>query len=188
MAQALFISESALKEASIIDDNVDAKLLQSIIESAQNLYIHPALGTALYQDIQAEIDADDVSTAYQTLLDDWIQPALIEWIKYEGAPDLTLKIKNKAIGKHNDEFLAAASLDEIRFVMSHWRGKAEELTRRLQLYICANLTTYPEYTNNTEISDLQPNSETIFSGIYLGDYDERRKAFREKYQGENGIL
>jgi hypothetical protein len=184
MAKALFISETALKQASIIDDNVNAKLLQQIIQSAQNLYIHPVLGTALYADIQAEIDDDDVSTRYQTLLDDWIQPALIEWVKYEGAPELTLKVKNKAIGKNNDEFLNSASIDEIRFVMSQWRNKAEVLTRRLQKYICANLTTYPEYNENTEISDIKPVSETLFSGIYLGVKVVKKESFKDKYQGD----
>jgi len=181
--QALFISESTLKEFSVISDNVDPKLLESIIETAQNLYIHPVLGTALYKDIQLQITSGTVSDAYKTLLDDYIQPALVEWVKYEGAPELTIKIGNKSIGKHQDEYQQPATLEEIRFIMEHWRNRAEELTTRLRRFLCANTSTYTKFTESTDASDIQPQAETYYGGMYLGSSLSWKKGrLRDKYQ------
>jgi hypothetical protein len=47
----IMISEAVLKERSVIHDNIDPKLIFPDIKAAQDLYIEPILGTALFDKI-----------------------------------------------------------------------------------------------------------------------------------------
>lgn len=50
MANVLFISESYLKNNSLIDDNVDQRIILPSIITAQDMRSHPILGTPLYDE------------------------------------------------------------------------------------------------------------------------------------------
>ena len=45
----LFVSETYIKNNSVIDENVDMRLILPAIRDAQELRIHPILGTPLYK-------------------------------------------------------------------------------------------------------------------------------------------
>ena len=47
MARVLFLSEATLKAESILQDNVDMKVVTPTILDVQNFYILPILGTTL---------------------------------------------------------------------------------------------------------------------------------------------
>jgi len=50
----LFISETYVKNNTLIDENVDMRLILPSIKDAQELRIHPILGTPLYDDLKAK--------------------------------------------------------------------------------------------------------------------------------------
>jgi len=60
-ANILFISETTLKDRSLLQDNVDPKLIRPTIKQAQDMYIEPILGTGLYQELQTQIEDATVS-------------------------------------------------------------------------------------------------------------------------------
>ena len=47
----LFISEQYVKNTTLIDENVDVRLILPSIKDCQELRIHPILGTPLYEDL-----------------------------------------------------------------------------------------------------------------------------------------
>ena len=47
-ANILFISEQTLKDRSLLQDNIDPKLIKPTIKQAQDMFIEPILGTGLY--------------------------------------------------------------------------------------------------------------------------------------------
>ena len=51
MANVLFISEAYLKNNTLIDDNVDQRLLLPSIKVSQDMRLHPILGTPFYEDL-----------------------------------------------------------------------------------------------------------------------------------------
>ena len=57
MANVLFISEAYLKNNTLIDDNVDQRIILPSIKNAQNMRLHPILGTPFYEDLKAKIVA-----------------------------------------------------------------------------------------------------------------------------------
>ena len=62
----LFVSETYIKNNSLIDENVDVRLILPSIRDALELRIHPILGTPFYEDLKNKItagtlNADEVS-------------------------------------------------------------------------------------------------------------------------------
>ncbi len=57
----LFISVQNIKDRSGLHANVDEKLVLPEIKTAQDMYILPALGSALYNRLQAGITANNLN-------------------------------------------------------------------------------------------------------------------------------
>jgi hypothetical protein len=111
MATVLFISEATLKAETIISENVDPKLLIPTIKEAQNIYILPLLGTALYNDLVYNVSANSLSSEYVTLLNEYIAPCLIKYSVYECILPLSYKFQNKNIGTKSSDFSQQAPLE-----------------------------------------------------------------------------
>ena len=73
----LFINETLIKSRTAISDAIDGKQIKPTIKLAQDKYIMPALGTGLYDRLQAGIEADDLTNNEKMLLDDYITDALL---------------------------------------------------------------------------------------------------------------
>ena len=94
----LFISDTIIKERSIVNGNNDPKLIYPDIKAAQDLYIHPILGTALFIKIQNAIAANNWTglADYKTLLDDYIIDTLVNYTMAE-LPMNSYQFTNKGI-------------------------------------------------------------------------------------------
>lgn len=100
----LLISDETLKERTTIHGNIDPKLLYPEIKAAQDMYIHPILGTALFNKIVSDVDAGTITGNYKTLLDDYIIDCLL-YYTLAGLPEaLSYQFWNKGvIRKQGDE-------------------------------------------------------------------------------------
>ena len=83
MANVLFISEAYLKNNTLIDDNVDQRLLLPSIKVSQDIRLHPTLGTPFYEDLKSKIVAGTLNADETTLLDSYIAPSMLQWTMYE---------------------------------------------------------------------------------------------------------
>lgn len=171
MARVLFLSEATLKAESILQDNVDMKIVAPTIYDVQNMYILPILGTTLYNDIVAKVAAGSISGDDKVLMDDYIQPAMIWYCRYELPMNMTYKYFNKSVGVQNADNMNAASLDEIRAIEDRARNKAEWYAERLTKYLRSNDVKYPKYYNqeNPNIDTIYPKKTNYTSGMVLGD-------------------
>ena len=166
----LFITQQYLMDNSFINDNVDYKLLKPIIVTVQDMYIHPILGTGLYNEIKTQITTPPVSALNQTLLDDYIQPAVI-WRVMQDAPfPMTFKFMNKSVVKRNSDNSDSPSTDELIQLSDKFREKAEFYTKRLIKYLEANCTSYPLYDNPGDACDtIYPYKTAYDTGMFLDD-------------------
>lgn len=189
MAVALFISEQYVKDTTVIDENVDMKLLRDTIELCQEKYILPLLGTGIYNEIVTEVLAGSVSAKNTTLLDSYINKCLRWWVQYEGVDVLTYKFMNKSVVKKNSENSQPIDMEEVRRLMEKWRTNAEMYSQRLTNYIIANNTTYTLYDNPGSTSDtIYPKKNSYTTSIWLGGSDNcNGKTLEERYGGtQNG--
>ena len=185
MEFTLMTIPQAIKDTSFVDENVDDNLIATTIKTAQDLYIHPIVGTAMYDEILAEINAGSVSAKYTTLLDSYLVLALIWWTLYEGVDVLTYKIRNKGIMRETSESTALPSLEEIKRLADSFRNKAEYYSGRATKYLYENQDTYPLINNaGTGIDTIHPNSSNYQTGWFLGG---RKSCHPGEYNRNNQI-
>lgn len=170
MAIALLVSEQYIKDTTVIDENVDMKLLRDVIELCQDKYIIPLVGTGIYNELQTQILANTLTALNTTLLDTYIAKAMKWWVQYEGVDVLTYKFNNKSVSKKTSENSQPIDMEEIRRLMEKFRTNAEMYSQRITQYLLANLTSYPLYSNaGSTIDTIHPKSQSYTTGIYLGN-------------------
>ena len=156
------------KRNSVVNLNVDEELIHPQIIKAQNLNIERVLGTNLFDVLISEVANGTVSERMITLLEDYIQPALVEWVTYSSILYFNYKITNKAVVKKSSDNSEASSLNEVNFLRQSIRDDAEYYTDRLAKYLCANEVLFPEYIEgNINDDDIVPSKKSFFGGIYL---------------------
>lgn len=177
MAKVLFVSEDYIKENTYIDTNVDAKLLRSIIYSAQRLYIKPIIGSGIYTDLETGITANNLVVGgvnYTTLLQDYVQPALEYWVLCEAMIPLTMKLRNKGVQTQNSDNSQPVPFSQLKEMESHWRDKAEYFSERVTLFLCENASTYPKFDNpGNGVDIIHPNKDNFTCSIYLDEGNQR---------------
>lgn len=181
MTSAIFISEDYLKENTIINGNVDVKYLLPNLKMIEDVYIHPILGSDLYDQLKGQVTSANVSAVNVELIEEYIQPAMIYYLLSEIPYDMVFKWENKSIVKKNSEFSNPIELNEIEKIAQQKRKIADFYAERLTRYLCANDAKYPLYASgNGETDDIKPiGSMYPYAGIYLGNTD--KKTLQEKY-------
>ena len=166
--KVLMLTADYYKRNTVVNLNVDEELLHPQIIKAQNVRIEKILGTDLFNIVLAEIDAQTYTARVTTLLEDYIQPALVEWITYTALPYLNYKLTNKSVSKKSSDNSEPSELNEINYLRQNIRDDAEYYSERTTKFLEANTNTYPEYLNgNTDCDDIKPSKLNFISGIYL---------------------
>lgn len=172
MSIVLFISETKLKESSAINGNVDDVLIRPIILECQRLYIEPIVGTGVYNQLITQVADSSLSALNTTLLNEYIVPCLIAYVKYECPVELNYKFTNKNVSKKNSENSTPNDLEETRFLMDRLKNKAQYYAERVTKYLCENSEDYPLYLNQTiGIDTVTPSVSNYNTGMVLDDYD-----------------
>lgn len=179
---SLIITENYLKQNSIINDNADMKVITPTIYLVQDLYIHPILGTDLFNEIKTQIDSNNVSSANQTLLNNYVLPTMIWYLLCECTPVFKYRYMNKGVMVKSSENSSAADLTEIQYLMDKWKNNAEAYAQRCTKFLIQNSTTYPLYLSNPDMDDIKPNKNNYTSGLYLGDPDDNRPCYRQGHE------
>jgi|TARA_R100000482_G_scaffold58302_2_gene21181 hypothetical protein len=162
----LFISENKLKDSTALGGNVDNEFILPYLKVAQKKYIETKLGTDLFVKLQNDISGSSLSGVYQTLVDDYIQDALVHWAFYECLPFLRVRVSNNGIGVKTSENLESMSQEDMSSLREEIRNTAEFYTERLVDYIRHNTSSYPEYNTNTG-PDVSPTKNVYYSGMNI---------------------
>ena len=174
----LLISEKNIKESSNLSDNVFPKYLFPAIKEAQEMGLQVILGECLYNKILEIVDSGTTDAAenvkYKDLLDNYIQDYLVYQVLKEIVPTLNVKMANIGTVQTNDERIINLTQDEANLLKHTFQNKANWYRRRLQNFLKANYSSYPELE---ECScnccyTIKPNLNTLESyGIQLnGEY------------------
>lgn len=170
--EVYFISTDYLKNNTVIQNNIDNKVLFQWIILSQDKYIEPILGTKLFRKLENDITGSSVSGIYKTILDDYIQRCLKEWVLYESLPFINYKLTNKSVMRKEGEDSISAELNEIRYLRNGVRDSAEYYSQRLIDYLIENQSSIVEYPNtDSGVDQIQGQQSKYFSGIDLGSKD-----------------
>jgi len=166
MATALFITRSDLVRNTFLSGNVDTDKFIQFIKIAQEVHVQQYLGTKLYDKIGQDIIDGTLTVNYQTLVNDYVQPALIHWAMTEYLPFAAFTASNGGVYKKSVENGETASREDLSFLIEKERNLAEYYTRRLIDYLAFRNNLFPEYNQNTN-DDIYPLRDSTFNGWVL---------------------
>ena len=178
-----FTTCEKIKESTPINFNVEDQVLTMNIKDSQEIYIQPILGTVLYNKLKSDIINNQLTGAYKTLMDDYIIPTLIQYSLANSLIFIRFKLMNKSISSQNSDNSVPADLDEVKFLLDEIRNRAQFYAKRLSEYLLENLSTFPEYMDNTKIDEMKPTTNNYFCGMYLGDDVNVCDRFKGKNDG-----
>ena len=179
----LMISATRLKKDTALGGSVDDNLIMPYILLAQDMYILPILGTDLDAKIKSDIQAGSLTGNYKTLVETYIQPALVQFSFAELAPFMRLRFVNNAIVVMGaTEQSSSATYEDLRPVIDRAKDAAEFYRQRCIDYLRNNSSLFSEYTSNTG-SDLDPTTANYFAGIQLEPTAPRSNRLKSFLQG-----
>jgi len=166
MATTLFITQSDLKNNSIVDGSVDPDKFIQFVKIAQEIHIQNFLGTRLYERLINYIETTNNpqdTDPEKILLDEHVKNMTIFWSLVEYTPFASYQITNKAVLRHSSETAENVSKSDVDFLVKKYRDIAQYYTDRFVDFIIYNQTTYPEYNTNSE-DDRYPSRDSYFGG------------------------
>ena len=179
----LYISATRLKKDSAIGGSVEDDLIMPYILLAQDMNILPILGTDLDAKLKADIQAGSLAGAYKTLVETYIQPALVQFSFVSLVPYLRLRFVNNAVVVMGaTEQSSSASYEDLEPVMNTATDAAEFYRQRCIDYLRDNTSSFPEYSSNSG-SDLDPTVNNYFAGINLEPTAPRSNRLKSFLQG-----
>lgn len=166
----LLISIERLKQYSVVNNNLDAKLIAPTIIMVQDLHLQGILGTDLYLDICAQVDAGSISIEYETLLNDYIEPYISNMVISEGLIDWHIKITNTDVVNAATLNATSESPNGVFSIQSKYKNIAEKYANTLYLYLRGNESDYPLYMGgNREKWKVKPREFEFTGSFFTGN-------------------
>lgn len=177
-ANVLLISDTMIKERTVIHGNIDPKLIYPDIKVAQDMYIQPILGSALYTKLQAiisdgTITSDAANVNYKNLIDKYLCDALMYYTLSELPTTISYQFWNKGVLRKGGDDTAAPTMSELIDISNKYKDRAEFYAQRMRLYVVQNAPTmFPEYLNpGSTIDTITPEQRNFSMPVYLGGED-----------------
>jgi hypothetical protein len=176
MIFSAFITVKYLKDNSPILQYCNEDELQVFIKPAQDVYLQKILGTKLYYSLMDKISTTTLNVDEIDLITTYIQPTVVWYTTMEFALYANYKFTNKSISKQNSDNSNPSDLNEVNYLSSSLRQKAQYFADRLTKHLMGMTTTFPEYlefyTNTFE--NIPSSRQNYFWGIYVpgGRFDD----------------
>jgi hypothetical protein len=173
----LLISPTVLKERTPVHGNVDDKLIYPEIKYAQDAFIKPILGSALFAKLQTLITgtspnniSDPGNADYKVLMDSYIIDALVYYTLMGLVTSASYQMWNKGVVRKLGDNTELPSMSELVDLSNGHRNKAEHYAKAMRRYLLQYANTkYPEYLNpGNTIDTIWPDQNEFSNPIYLG--------------------
>ena len=150
---------------------------------AQDMNILPILGTDLDAKLKSDIQGGSLTGAYKTLVEDYIQPALVQFSFVSLVPYLRLRFSNNSVVIMGaTEQSSSATYEDLEPVMNTAENAAEFYRQRCIDFLRNNESSFPEYSTNSG-ADLDPTVNNYFAGINLQPTAPRSNRMKSFLQG-----
>lgn len=183
----ILTSADFVRANTSISDNMNGKLLHSVIVEAQEIDLQRIIGNAMLMKLKHLVQTGTVhnegNEAYDGLLD-----KVQYYLAYEAVSKLcvlsTYKIDNAGLLRSSDENIEIASEDEVFDLSSYWQKKADWFAYDMQNYILDNIQKLPEINEAQHHQIKSCMHSAASSSLFLGGARGRgwrRWPYRHKY-------
>jgi len=144
----LTTAEAVINEVFVQKDLDPAFIKDADIIATQLQYIKPVLGKDLYNEITTQVDANTLTAANKTLLNDYIKAPLHQYLKAKVLTELTYQPENKGVLQFSGESETNVGKEGLQHVRRKCMENAETLIGLMREYLDDNSANYPLYSGN----------------------------------------
>lgn len=174
--RTLFISQQDFKDRVDLSDNVLSKYIVPNIALVQDRYIKKVLCKTFYDELISEIDAGTLTVVNDTLVDDYIKPAMVyrSYARYLATSNVFST--PSGFRKLREDNSDVAEVADMQALMNQANSDAAYYERELIDYLENNEDDYPTFRDNCKCST-KSNSGFKITGI--------GKGYKRKYNDYN---
>lgn len=180
----LLISETKLKNFTNINKNVDMDVLKAEVQIAQDVDLQTLLGTKFYNHLLSQVSStgNTFNADETTLVNDYIQPYLIQQAYFRAMPSIMYRSMNRSIVQGSMENAEPVSIETFKYLRNIQKQTADFYMTRLQDYLLIGRgqNQFPQYNTQSTIDGMIPNrQEKYMNGIYLKHTTRKGYSARE---------
>ena len=138
------INEEYFKQYSPIPENYNIKEIKPFFKVAEQLWVLPVLGQALYDELLEQVCVNKVSPENSTLLL-VIYPYLSFAICYESLPFISYHFSQVGVTKGKSENSDSVSINDVNFISAQLRSQVETMKGQLKKFLDEHSDVYPLY-------------------------------------------
>ena len=172
MRNVFLISAQNIKQNSVVNNNVDEMYILPAITFAQDEGLQPIIGTNLYNKLESLVADGSISattnTDYKYLLDEYINPYLLNKVTADIQLPLAYKLRNQGVVQITGDNVYQTPIKETQYLIQHYNYKADFYASRMSDYLCTNSKKYPEYNKCNDCSEMPHNPHGYSTNIFLG--------------------
>lgn len=186
----LLISEIKLKNFTNINKNVDMDVLKAEVQIAQDIDLQTLLGTKFYNHLLSQVSStgNTFTPAETTLVNDYIQPFLLQQSYFQAIPHLMYRTMNNGITQGTMENATSVDIGTMQYLRNIQKQRADFYMTRLQDYLLIGKgsNVFPDYVSQSTRDGMIPDrSQKYNNGIYLKH--TTRKGYSNQDLNQRGI-
>jgi len=131
---------------------LDAALTTTVIKGVQLTYIREFLGADFYTSLLAQHKAGTLTAANQTLLEDYLQPAMAYYCLFDVVTNLSSEVTSTGVMSMFKDGATPANQSDVAFYRTSLKSKAEKLLDMADKYMRDNSSSYPLYSCGSDVS------------------------------------
>ena len=163
----LLISEQKIKSFSQINKLVDSDLLKSEIQVAQDTQLQGILGSRFYNHLLDQVSStgNTFNADETTLVNDYIQPFLIQESYYQSIPSLHIRTLNRGLEIGTSEFGNGVDVETMKYMRSIQKQRSDFYKMRLQDYLITGRGQgrFPQYDQYSTLDGMVPNKQDKYN-------------------------
>jgi len=168
----LLISEIKLKNFTNINKNVDQDVLKAEVQIAQDIDLQTLLGTKFYNHLLSQVSAtgNTFNPEEKILVDNYIQPMLIQQAYFQAIPSLMYRTMNRGIVEGTMESATSVDIETMKYLRNIQKSRADFYIQRLidYLNIGKGNGKFPDYVSQSTRDGMIPDRRQMYmNGIYL---------------------
>lgn len=185
----LLISEVKLKAFTNINKNVDMDVLKAEIQIAQDIDLQTILGTKFYDHLLNQVSStgNTFNANEKKLVDDYIQPFLIQQAYFQAMPNLQFRTMNRGIVQGEMESATSVDIETFKYLRNIQKSRSDFYMTRLLDYLLIGYgqNQFPDYNSQSTKDGMIPDrTQKYMPGIVLRR--TTRKGYNYNDIGLNG--
>jgi hypothetical protein len=178
MAGVLLISELKLKQFTNINSNVPLDTLRAEIQIAQDTELQTLLGTLLYNHLLSQVSStgNTLNPDETILVNDYIQPFLVQVSYFNAIPHLHYRTMNRGIVEGDMESARSVDIETMKYLRSIQKQRSDFYKQRLLDYLILGngQGKFPQYETASTQDGMIPDRSAKYNNPIVLNHTSRK--------------